>query len=126
MSRALPGTERKRISENAPMTATPVPMLPLTIMMTVATIIGSRISETTKLLLAWERTREAAAHSRPQPSAAARQRRKDSISSVLPRMESKISMSVVAPFLLGDRQSAAAAAACSETYRGGMRPCVMQ
>ena len=48
MSRAEPGALRKRTSENAPATATPAPTLPLTIMMTTATMAGRMESASTK------------------------------------------------------------------------------
>lgn len=41
ISRALPGAERKRTRLNAPITATPVPMLPFTSIITICTIAGS-------------------------------------------------------------------------------------
>ena len=51
ISRAWPGTLRKRTRLKAPATATPAPRLPLTIMMTTATIAGSVTNVTTKLLV---------------------------------------------------------------------------
>ena len=53
ISLACPGTERKRTSENAPATATPVPILPFTSMITICTIAGSVASVRTKPLLLW-------------------------------------------------------------------------
>ena len=50
MSRALPGTDRNRMRLKAPSTATPVPRLPLTIMMTICTITGSTARVMTKFL----------------------------------------------------------------------------
>ena len=49
ISFAVPAAERKRISENAPATATPAPTEPFTIMMTTVTIAGSMASVVTKL-----------------------------------------------------------------------------
>lgn len=49
ISRAVPGTERKRTRLNVPATATPAPMLPLTIMITTHTTAGSIASVTRKL-----------------------------------------------------------------------------
>lgn len=49
ISRAVPGTERKRTRLNAPATATPVPTLPFTIIITTHTTAGSSASVTTKL-----------------------------------------------------------------------------
>lgn len=51
ISRAPPGVERKRTRLNAPMTATPVPRLPLTSMMTICTMAGSSTSVLTKPLV---------------------------------------------------------------------------
>ena len=48
ISRAVPGTERKRTSANVPATASPVPMLPLTIIITSATDIGRSASVSAK------------------------------------------------------------------------------
>ena len=42
ISLAVPGTERKRTRLKAPATATPVPTLPLTIIMTTHTTVGRR------------------------------------------------------------------------------------
>ena len=50
ISLALPGTERKRMRLKAPATATPVPRLPLTSMMTSCTMAGSSARVITKLL----------------------------------------------------------------------------
>ena len=50
MSFALPGMERKRTRLNTPMTAMPAPRLPLTSVMTICTMSGSRASVTTKFL----------------------------------------------------------------------------
>ena len=44
ISLELPGMDRNRTSENAPATATPVPTLPFTSMITACTSMGSRIS----------------------------------------------------------------------------------
>ena len=49
ISRAVPGTERKRTREKAPATATPAPTFPLTIMITTQTTAGSSASVTRKL-----------------------------------------------------------------------------
>ena len=49
ISRAVPGTERKRTNEKAPATATPAPTLPLTIIITTHTTAGSMARVTTKL-----------------------------------------------------------------------------
>ena len=49
ISLALPGADRKRTREKVPATATPAPMLPLTIMITVLTTAGSRASAAAKL-----------------------------------------------------------------------------
>ena len=43
ISLELPGMDRNRTSENAPATATPVPTLPFTSMITACTSMGSRI-----------------------------------------------------------------------------------
>lgn len=51
ISLAEPGTERKRTRLKVPATATPVPMLPLTIMMMTHTTAGSRAKVATKLLV---------------------------------------------------------------------------
>ena len=51
ISFAVPGTERKRTSENAPATATPAPTFPFTIMITMQTIAGSIASVTAKLVV---------------------------------------------------------------------------
>ena len=51
ISFAVPGAERKRTSEKVPATATPAPMLPLTIRITVATTAGRRESARAKPLL---------------------------------------------------------------------------
>lgn len=51
ISFAVPGTERNLTRLNAPATATPVPTLPLTIMMTTHTTAGRRANVTTKLLV---------------------------------------------------------------------------
>ena len=48
ISRAVPGTERKRTRLNAPATATPAPTLPLTSRMTICTIAGSTATVTEK------------------------------------------------------------------------------
>ena len=58
ISRAVPGAERKRTSENVPATATPAPMLPLTISITTHTMPGSSASVTAKLLVAAARVYE--------------------------------------------------------------------
>ena len=50
ISRAEPGAERKRTSEKVPATATPAPMLPLTIRITTLTMAGSVARVTEKLL----------------------------------------------------------------------------
>ena len=52
ISLAFPAAERKRTSEKAPATAMPVPTLPLTIMITVVTMIGSTTREIRKLRVA--------------------------------------------------------------------------
>lgn len=49
ISFAVPGIERNRTRLNAPATATPVPTLPFTSMMTVQTIAGRSASVMTKL-----------------------------------------------------------------------------
>lgn len=72
MSFAFPGIERKRTSENAPITATPVPMFPLTIVITVDTIIGSKTSEARKLFFAFDFKLAEAAMISPQTNEAAR------------------------------------------------------
>ena len=51
ISLAEPGAERKRTREKVPATATPAPMLPLTIRITTLTMAGSVASVTAKLLL---------------------------------------------------------------------------
>ena len=51
ISLPLPGTERNRMRLKAPRTATPVPKLPLTIMMTACTRTGRRASVMAKLLV---------------------------------------------------------------------------
>ena len=51
ISRAVPGAERNRTRLNAPATATPVPILPLTSMITSCTTAGSSASVTAKLEL---------------------------------------------------------------------------
>lgn len=51
ISRALPGTERKRTRLKAPRTAMPVPRLPLTSIITICTIAGSNASVITKFLV---------------------------------------------------------------------------
>ena len=51
ISFAVPGALRKRTRLNAPATATPAPMLPLTIMMITCTMAGSIARVSTKL---WE------------------------------------------------------------------------
>ena len=51
ISLAVPGTERNLTRLNAPATAIPVPMLPLTIMMITLMIAGSSASVMTKLLV---------------------------------------------------------------------------
>ncbi len=51
ISRAVPGAERNRTRLNAPATATPVPTLPLTIMITTHTTAGSSASVVTKLFV---------------------------------------------------------------------------
>ncbi len=48
ISFALPGMERKRTRLNTPMTAMPAPRLPLTRVMTICTISGSKAKVTTK------------------------------------------------------------------------------
>ena len=48
ISFALPGMERNRTRLNTPMTAMPAPRLPLTRVMTIWTMSGSRASVTTK------------------------------------------------------------------------------
>lgn len=50
ISRAVPGTERKRIRLKAPITATPVPRLPFTSIMTICTMAGSRARVVEKAL----------------------------------------------------------------------------
>ena len=47
----VPGAERKRTREKVPATATPAPMLPLTIRMTTETTAGRRESVNAKLRL---------------------------------------------------------------------------
>ena len=49
ISRALPGAERKRTRLNAPATATPAPIFPLTSIMTIWTTAGIIANVTTKL-----------------------------------------------------------------------------
>ena len=51
ISLAVPGTERKRTRLNAPDTATPAPMLPLTSRIPTHTTAGSSASVTTKLFV---------------------------------------------------------------------------
>ena len=51
ISFAVPGTLRKRTKLKAPATATPVPTLPLTIMITTHTTAGSRARVNTKLFV---------------------------------------------------------------------------
>ena len=51
ISFAVPGTERKRTRLNAPATATPAPILPLTIIITTQTTAGSMARVITKLLV---------------------------------------------------------------------------
>ena len=51
ISLAVPGAERKRTRLKAPATATPVPTLPFTIMMTTQTTVGSSARVTIKLLV---------------------------------------------------------------------------
>ena len=51
ISFAVPGIERKRTRLKAPATATPVPTLPLTIMMTTHTTAGSSASVTAKFFV---------------------------------------------------------------------------
>ena len=55
ISRAVPGTLRKRTRAKVPATATPVPMLPLTSRMTMVTVMGSRAKVSVKLALCWVR-----------------------------------------------------------------------
>ena len=51
ISRELPGTERKRTRLNAPITATPVPRFPFTIMITAWTMAGRSASVMIKFRL---------------------------------------------------------------------------
>ena len=69
MSRALPGTLRKRTSEKAPATAMPAPTLPSTRAMTTQTIAGStaRVHASERV----ERPRAQWQKARPTPSARA-------------------------------------------------------
>ena len=51
ISRPVPGAERNRTRLKAPATATPAPTLPLTIIMTTHTTVGSNASVTRKLFV---------------------------------------------------------------------------
>ena len=53
ISLALPGRERNRTRLNAPITATPVPRFPFTIMITICTMTGSTARVIRKLRLLW-------------------------------------------------------------------------
>ena len=75
MSRALPAALRKRTSEKAPATAMPVPTLPLTIRITVATMIGSTTREIRKLRLDVLSRPSVSAAIAPQSPAKSRQSR---------------------------------------------------
>ena len=55
ISFAVPAAERNLTSENAPATATPAPILPLTSIITTATVMGNRAVVIKKLLLDCER-----------------------------------------------------------------------
>lgn len=68
ISRAVPGTDRKRTRLNAPATATPVPTLPLTSMMTTQTTAGNKASVKMKLRLQRFRYMLEHAMSRPRAS----------------------------------------------------------
>ena len=88
ISRAVPGTERKRTRLNAPATATPAPTLPLTSMMTICTIAGRTASVTAKPWLHFVRYMLMSAVAMPSTSDTAVQMRK--AGSVIPdaRMDS--------------------------------------
>ena len=75
ISRAVPGAERKRTSENVPATATPAPMLPLTISITTHTMPGSSASVTAKLLVQSPQREYTSAMMSPSAIAAAKRRR---------------------------------------------------
>ena len=69
-SSALPCALRKRINPNAPPIATPAPMLPLTKVITVATIRGSKVVTRKKRLVEWIRYERIQENASPARSAA--------------------------------------------------------
>ena len=75
MSLAFPAALRKRTREKAPATAMPVPTLPLTMRMTVVTMMGRTTRESRKLRLAVLSRRRASAVIVPQTPANSRQSR---------------------------------------------------
>lgn len=93
MARELPGMERKRTREKAPMTATPVPRLPLTMRMTVVTRTGRMERVMMKFLLLWVVFMWVRATMRPRTKATPRQAAKFSM--VIPPLMMLLNMVLI-------------------------------
>ena len=95
ISRAVPGTERKRTRLKAPATATPAPTLPLTIIMTTQTTAGRVASVTAKPALGRVRHSIRAHRIRPMTRDAPTHRRNCSGAIVLVSWVSKTPRNIV-------------------------------